>query len=31
MIVEAKDIPEGDRYIDQAVAEVSASKNLISD
>tara|TARA_R110002124_G_scaffold175749_1_gene343605 strand:- start:536 stop:1525 length:990 start_codon:yes stop_codon:yes gene_type:complete len=31
MIVEAKDIPEGDRYIDQAVAEVSRIENLISD
>jgi thiamine biosynthesis lipoprotein len=31
MIVEAKDIPEGDKYIDQAVAEVSRIENLISD
>jgi thiamine biosynthesis lipoprotein len=31
MIVEAKDIPEADRYIDQAVAEVSRIENLISD
>lgn len=31
MIVEAKDIPEGDAYIDMAVAEVSRIENLISD
>lgn len=31
MIVEAKDIPEADQYIDQAVAEVSRIENLISD
>jgi thiamine biosynthesis lipoprotein len=31
MIVEAKDIPEGDVYIDMAVAEVSRIENLISD
>jgi thiamine biosynthesis lipoprotein len=30
MIVEAKDIPEADTYIDMAVAEVSR-ENLISD
>jgi thiamine biosynthesis lipoprotein len=31
MIVEAKDIPEADTYIDMAVAEVSRLENLISD
>jgi thiamine biosynthesis lipoprotein len=31
MIVVAKDIPEADRYIDMAVAEVSRIENLISD
>jgi thiamine biosynthesis lipoprotein len=31
MIVEAKDIPEADAYIDMAVAEVSRIENLISD
>ena len=31
MIVEAKDIPEADTYIDMAIAEVSRLENLISD
>ncbi|MEZ7500242.1 FAD:protein FMN transferase [Flavobacterium sp. Arc3] len=31
MIVEAKDIPQADTYIDMAVAEVSRVENLISD
>jgi thiamine biosynthesis lipoprotein len=31
MIIEAKDIPQADAYIDMAVAEVSRIENLISD